>query len=108
MSKGADIRWGKGAKIGTFYPTLEIDGKEVQLFGVFSNGKIEIVFQGFPLSREAKSRLIEEINSIGKISLPEKAVDTWAGFPLVYLEDDQVLERFIKIFEKTFSGISAG
>jgi len=106
-SKGTDIKWGKGPKVGSFYPTLKIDGREVQLFGVFSNGKIEIVFQGFPLSHKAKSRLIEEINSIGKISLPEKAVDTWASFPLVYLEDDQLLERFIKVFEKTFSEISA-
>ncbi|MCK5849874.1 MAG: hypothetical protein KAH23_03085 [Kiritimatiellae bacterium] len=102
ISKGINIKWGTGAKIGTFYPTLEIDGKQIDLLGVFSNGKIEIVFQGYPLNHETKSNLIKDINCIGKISIPEKAADTWSSFPLLYLEDKPVLDRFIKIFEKLF------
>ena len=103
MSKGVNIKWGTGAKIGTFYPTLEIDGKQIHPFGVLSNGKIEIVFQGYPLDHEAKSQLIKDINSIGEISIPEKAADTWSSFPLSYLEDEPVLERFIRTFEKLFT-----
>ena len=78
---------------------MEIDGKQIRLFGVASNGKIEIVFQDYPLDDETRSRLIQEINSIGKISIPEKAADTWSSFPLSYLEDKPDLERFIRTFE---------
>lgn len=85
---------------------MEIDGKQIHLFGVLSNGKTEIVFQGYPLNHEAKSQLIKDISSIGKISFPEKAADTWASFPLSYLDDKPVLEKFIKTFEKLFTEIS--
>jgi hypothetical protein len=102
MSKEVNIQWGAGAKIGTFYPTLEIDGKQIHLFGVASNGKIEIVFQSYPLVPEAKFKLLQDINRIGKISIPEKAVDTWSSFPLSYLEDKLDLERFFRTFEKIF------
>jgi len=108
MSEGVNIKWGTGAKIGTFYPTLEIDDKKINLFGVASSGKIEIVFQSFPLDHEAKYQLIEDINSIGEISIPEKAVDTWSSFPLSYLEDKIDLKRFIYIFDKLFTEISNG
>jgi hypothetical protein len=107
-SKGVNIKWGTGAKIGTFYPTLKLDGKQIPLFGVASNGKVEIVFQVYPLDYEARSQLIKDINSIGEISIPEKAADTWASFPLSYLEDKQFLERFFKIFENLFTEIPDG
>ncbi|MGB5747700.1 MAG: hypothetical protein WBM69_11990, partial [Desulfobacterales bacterium] len=70
MSKETQIQWGAGAKIGTFYPTRDIEGKQLRLFGVASNGKIEIVFQSYPLDRNARSQLIQELNSIGQISIP--------------------------------------
>ncbi len=69
------------------------------------NWKIEIVFQSFPLDHEAKYQLIKDINSIGEISIPEKAIDTWASFPLSYLENKIDLEKFINIFDKIFTEI---
>ena len=99
MSKGVNIKWGTGAKIGTFYPTVEIDGKQINLFGVSSNGRIEIVFQGYPLDHETKSQLIKDINCIGEISIPVKLADTWSNFPLSYLKDKPLLERFIRTLE---------
>jgi len=102
-SKEFNIKWGAGAKIGTFYPTLEIEGKQISLFCVASNGKIEIYFQGYPLDHETKIQFIKEINGLGKISIPEKAADTWSSFPLSCLGDKSVLERFNSIFEKLFT-----
>ena len=99
ISKGVNIKWGTGAKIGTFYPTLEIDGKQIHLFGVASNGKIEIFFQGFPLDHEARAQLIKDINCIGEISIPEKAADPWSSFPLSYLKNVDVVNMYLRTFE---------
>ncbi len=105
-SKGIRIKWGAGAKIGTFFPTVELGGKQLCLFGVESNGKIIIVFQDFPFDHEMKCRMIEDINSIGDISIPERAAKTWKSFPLSCLEDKQLLEKFLKTFERYFPEIS--
>lgn len=99
VEKGINVKWGTGAKIGTFYPTVEIDSKQINLFGVTSNGKIEIVFQSYPLNHEVKSQMIRDINNIGEMSIPEKAVDTWASFPLSYLKEKLLLEKFVRTVE---------
>jgi hypothetical protein len=106
MSKGMHIKWGTGAKVGTFYPMLELNGKRIALFGITSKGKIEIVFQGYPLDHEARTKLLKDINNIGEISIPEKAADTWSSFPLSYLEEKPILKRFIRTFEKSFAAVS--
>ena len=99
-SKEFNIKWGTGPTNGTFYPMLEIDGKQINLLGVFTDGHIEIVFRDYPLDRETKSQLIKDINRIvGKISIKEKSADTWGSVKLSDLTDKPILERFIRTLE---------
>jgi len=98
-SKGFKVQWGKGTRVGTFYPEAETSGKAVGLFGVFSNGRVEIIFKDKPLNDQRKTEMIREFNSIGMISIKEAAINTWASFPLSHLGDKGNIERFLGIIE---------
>jgi len=101
-SKKVSIKWGTGSKIGTFYPMIKVEDKQISLFGVSSHGKIEIVFQGFSLDYKDKLQLIKDINCIGQISILEKAAETWASFPLTCLEESVDFDKFMRLFETLF------
>ena len=103
-AKSLSVKWGKGETFGTFYPNISCKGKERALFGVYTSGKIEIVFRELPFSSEAqKGELLRRLNEIPGISLREKAVTTWGGFPLSALHQADSLYQFFKAYEWAIS-----
>ncbi len=99
-SNSLDVKWGRGATYGTFSPILNHKGKANDLFGVSTSGKIEVVFGDHaPEAEDQKKEFFSRLNSLTGVSLPDKAIDTWAGFPLAVLTDEHNSERFFEIFE---------
>ncbi len=111
-AKRTDLRiaWGKGAKDGSFYPMVgRSDGSEWTI-GVFSNGKAEIEFgylaqehrhaQWHPFVPEVKRReLLDRLNAIPGVRLPEDAIAGWRSIPLATLAEPDVNRRFLDVLD---------
>ena len=107
ISKGMEIRWGKGGTYGTFYPVLRHEGQANGLFGVYSSGRLEVDFRHHPLkAEEQKLELFNRLNAIEGVSLPHKAIDSWSSFALCTLAGDR-LTSFFAIFEWVIEEIKA-
>lgn len=96
---GLNIRWGAGSKQGTFSPNMIADGKEYGLFGVYTTGRIEIVFQDLPFGENVKMKLLTDLNRIEGVEIPEKAVGTWKSFSMASILSDVEFDIFIACFE---------
>jgi hypothetical protein len=98
------IWWGKGQRAGSFVPTLEHQGTDHQLFAVWSSGSVEIYFYWYaykPLfAREARRlEILEKLNAIPGIALPESAIRRRPNIPLADLVGDNRLNQFLAVFE---------
>ena len=98
--KGLPIRWGSGGRQGTFYPDITIEGERYSLFGVYTTGKIEIVFQSFPYDEEIKRNLILELNKLDGVDIPEKAINSWKSFSMSSIIKEEAFSQFIQCFER--------
>jgi len=98
--KGLPVKYGRGGRYGTFYPVLKTPGGDSNLFGVFTSGKIEIVFSYLPLeSDEHRAEFLQRLNAIPGVELPETAIQAWASFPITALQNEENLNQFFTICE---------
>jgi hypothetical protein len=100
----AACRWGKGQRAGSFVPTLEHQGTDHQLFAVWSSGSVEIYFYWYaykPLfaSEARRLEILEKLNAIPGIALPESAIRRRPNIPLAALVGDNRLNQFLAVFE---------
>ena len=93
------IKWGSGAKQGTFFPCIAKDGEIFSLFGVYSTGKIEIDFQSLPFDNETKKKILLCLNQLSGVNIPEKALQTWKSFSMSSLGTEEGFKQFIQCFE---------
>jgi len=99
-ASGFEIKWGRGRTYGTFYPMVKSGAEIHRLFGVFSSGRIELIFKHLPAKiQDMKTTLFSRLNSIPGIELPEQVVDSWGNFPLSVLAKDDRLQQFLNVFE---------
>lgn len=94
------IRWGQGRTFGTFYPVLRCMNGNHLLFGVDTSGKVEVDFVSKPEEvRDSKIKLLQQLNSIGGISLPEKSIDSWGNFLIAALREENRRQEFLKAIQ---------
>jgi hypothetical protein len=97
------IWWGKGQRAGSFVPTLEHHGTDHQLFAVWSSGSVEVYFYWYaykPLfaSEARRLEILEKLNAIPGIALPESAIRRRPNIPLADLVGDNRLDQFLEVF----------
>ena len=98
------IWWGKGQRAGSFVPTLEHQGTDHQLFAAWSSGSVEIYFYWYaykPLfaSEARRLEILEKLNAIPGIALPESAIRRRPNIPLADLVGDNRLNQFLAVFD---------
>jgi hypothetical protein len=98
------VWWGRGSRSGSFVPILDHQGRDHQLFAVWTYGRVEIYFYWYtykaPFDREEKRRdLLHRLNAINGVSLPEDSIDRRPGIPLSAFKDDAALRQFLDIFD---------
>lgn len=105
-NRGLKIYWGKYSEgsNASVIPVFPYNGKEYQIFGIWSYGKIEIQFKymkNYPVFSSEKKRLqlLELINQIPGANLPIDAISRLPPLPLELLKDDAAFNQFIKAVE---------
>lgn len=104
QSRNLRIIWGKGLQIGSFYPTLDHDGVVHRLFGVFTNGFAEVLFEYYksrePFIAEVKRHEIrEKLNAIQDVMIPDDAITIRPNMRLSVLAQGQATEEFLAVFD---------
>lgn len=98
------VPWGRGSKNGSFVPILNHKEKDHQLFAVWTYGTIEIYFYWYqnkePFDSEEKRReLLDRLNAIDGVSLPDEVIAKRPGIPLSIFKDKAALEQLLETFD---------
>ncbi len=109
-NKVSRFRYGKGKVSGSITPILDLSGNSYYPFAIWTNGSIEIYFQHYknrpPFdSIEKRKELLEELNNIKGVKIPESKIDERPNIEIKLLQDNSEYERFIKIFDSFFEEI---
>jgi hypothetical protein len=106
------VWWGRGSRSGSFVPILDHRGRDHQLFAVWTYGTVEIYFYWYqfkaPFDTEKKRQeLLNRLNAIEGVLLPDDAIARRPGIPLSALEDEATLSQFLAIFDWVIQEIQA-
>ena len=104
--------WGEGARTGSFVPIVYHKGRDHQLFAVYTYGKLEVYFYWYQYkppfdSTEKRLELLERLNAIEGVSLPEEAIRRRPSIPLAELKDQTKLEQFLQVLDWVLQEIRA-
>ena len=110
--QGLRIWWGKGKQTGSFFPMFDINDQSFSMFSFWTNGGIEIQFQHmrkWPVfcERAKRLRLLEKLNMIPGISIPEDGVERRPSIDCLVLRDQDQLMPFLQIWQEYMNEISA-
>ncbi len=102
--KGLRIWWGKGKRYGSYFPMLDHKNELYWLFAVWTYSGIEIQFQWIktkPLyeARSKRMKLLQNLNQIPGVNLPEKRIDKRPSISYSVLKDESSFKQFLKIWE---------
>lgn len=93
---------GKGAD-GSLVPVLDYPPQSQQLFGIWTSGTIEFLFQYYrqpPFNTPSgKRELMERLNEIAGLDLTETHVSKRPNRPLALFADDAKLSRLLEVYE---------
>jgi hypothetical protein len=98
------VWWGEGARNGSFVPVLTHKERDHQLFAVWTNGGVEIYFYWYQYkepfdSVEKRRELLQRLNAIDGVSLPDDAIDRRPSIPLSDLAGDAALDHFFEVYK---------
>ncbi len=102
--RGLRISWGKGARMGSFVPVLELNGVPHQLFAVYAIPKgspcVEIYFYFYaskpPFDDNEKRRhMLAKLNEIPELDLPADSINRRPSVLLRVLAQDDRLTLFL-------------
>ncbi len=98
--RGLDLHWGRGARNGSFYPSIRYAGGQCRPVGVFTSGHVETYFDGMkshsPFNDESKLREFWiRLNQIDGVSLAEERLGGWSMFPLALLAPEESMRQFL-------------
>lgn len=96
--------WGRGAKDGSFIPTLGHKDQEFSPFVIWTYGRIEIQFQTLksrpPFDYEQKRmEFLSRLNQIPGIRLPADSITRRPAFHLAVLNEEAGLTGFFRTME---------
>jgi hypothetical protein len=98
--QGLQLSWNKGPRGGSFIPGLECDGTVVWPFSVQTPGRIVIQLQWLAYhppfeTRASRVALLERLNSVPGISIPQEQRAGRPSVPLSILKQPSALTRFL-------------
>jgi hypothetical protein len=101
----------EGGRAG-FRPMIRAQDKDVSLFWISTDGRIEVYFDNWihipPFdSREKRVELLRKLNAIKGVSIPENKIVAKPPVPVRMLREQADLDTFIGIFE-WFVGLVRG
>ena len=104
------IEWGSGRIYGSCIPVLEVGGTSYWLFALWTNGRIEIVFQYFknkpPLdSIEIRKMFLRKLNQIPDVNLPEESIEKRPTIPLIVFKKEENLKQLLSAFERLIDAV---
>lgn len=104
--------WGRGAKDGSFFPTLSHKDQEFTPFVIWTYGTIEIQFQTLksrpPFDNDPKRvEFLSRLNQIPGIELPADSITRRPTFRLAVLNDEAGLAGFFRTMEWVVHEIKA-
>lgn len=96
--------FGQGKQSGSIVPTIDFPTTSYYLFAIWTYGKIEIYFQWYkdkpPFNDIEKRReLLEKLNTIKGLNIPENKIDKRPSFPIQLLKEKEEFKKFINIYE---------
>ena len=102
--RGLRIDGGRGEKLGSLFPLYDDEQGHHFTFAIWTDGRVELQFQHMqkraPFGDEAKRKaLLDLINELPGLSIPEDKIRGRPNIPLSVLEEEVVLEQFLKIFD---------
>jgi hypothetical protein len=102
----------KNTRYSTFWPTLDHKSVSYWPIGIRSDGKVEVIFQWLqqrpPFTDETKClRIIEQLNEVPGIVIPENAIARRPAFSLSTLKDPTALNQFLHILDWIVEEIKA-
>jgi hypothetical protein len=100
--KVSRIWWGQGRELGSFVPILDLAGKKIHFFAVWTTATVEIYFQHLqgkpPFDSEEKRReLLNRLNEIPGFNLTDEAITRRPTRPLTLLR----VPSSLKLFQET-------
>jgi hypothetical protein len=106
QSSGLRIWWGRGAKQGSCFPMLDVDGDPHWTFALWTYGAVEMQFQmmatkapfsELPLRQDLLARLRQ--CQLPGVSFPDDCITRRPSFPLSALSDEATLRRFLDVMD---------
>lgn len=96
--------WGKGVQSGSFIPVWVRPGEHYIIFAVRSEGVVEMQFYWLgrraPFSEEKlRCELLERLNRIPQVQIPDNALSGKPKFPLELLESKDAMDLFRRTVE---------
>lgn len=96
--------WGRGVKAGSFAPFFIQGDVDFPSFAVWTYGTVEIYFQHLknrPIfsSENKRLELLQMLNSIPGVSIPENTLSKRPSISLDLLKDEKSLELFFNAFD---------
>jgi hypothetical protein len=103
-STGARDWWGTGIRNGSFIPVIDHGDTWHGPFTVWTTGHAEITFQYYmtkpPFDSEEKRReLLNRLNAIDGVAIPEDAIARRPSVPLAALTHEDNLRQFLAVFD---------
>ena len=103
-SKVTKVWWGRGGQKGSFVPVFKYRDVDHLLFAVMTNGKLGLYFQHYAVrpvfeTETKRLELLERLNSIDGINIPEDAIERRPRIVLDDLLDGNRIEKFLDVFE---------
>ncbi|WP_420640989.1 hypothetical protein [Candidatus Leptofilum sp.] len=98
------VWWGKGTVWGSFVPTIKHNGRDHQLFVVWTLGTIETYFQHYkskpPFDETGKrQQLLRKLNGITGVDLPDDSISRRPTIPIAVFTEPNKLQQFLVIYE---------
>ena len=96
--------WGHGLKDGSCIPVFDYNAQNYWPFSLWTYGRIEIQFQYLkersPFdSVETRMELLNKLNGISGISIPEDSIEKRPSIKLSVFKDDKIVDQLLSVYE---------
>lgn len=96
--------WGEGSRSGSFVPIYNLDGRDYQLFAVWTYGVVEIYFYWYQYrapfeSEEKRLEILHRLNQIPGVKLAPNAISKRPSISLSVFASEESLKQLFAIYE---------
>lgn len=103
-NKVSELWYGKGNKLGSIVPILELNGTNHFIFTMWTDGKIEIPFQWFKKKKafsniEKRVELMDRLNKIKGFEIRDEKLDKRPNISIELLKDKSEFDKFTSVFD---------